>query len=150
MANVSFVKTKTRENDTWDTLFARYKGAFPSGTTVAQFAKAVASANGVAYTTNAVEKWIFGLSGKRFAYDPKNNPGMYGGPKGVGWSYFGQGNEVLLPDVSEPTTTAPVEVSQPALVVKDNRVMLWMLFGAGALWAAALLLGDDKKQKGER
>lgn len=153
MANVSYVKTKTREGDTWDVLFNAYRSAFPPGTTVTQFAKDVTKANGVSYTTNGVEKWIFGLSGKRFPLDKKNNPGMYGGQAGVGWSFFGEGNEILLPNIpraGDRILEAQPEPMQPVLAVKDNRVMLWALLGTGAFFLVVAALTDDKKKKGER
>jgi hypothetical protein len=138
----AFKPTPTREGDTFETLFNAYRGAFPAGTTLQSFVQQLLRANNVRYSTPAIEAWIFGLSGKRFPFNPKNNPGMYGGPKNVGWAYFGEGNIIQLPDFPRPGATPPPSnaVAPPPekdlrpLVVRDSNVMFWVLAGGAALW----------------
>lgn len=148
---VSYVPTPTLERDTFESLFAAYKNAFPAGTSVQAFAKAVCAANGIPYSTAAIEAWIFGLSGKRFAFDAKNNPGMYGGTKNVGWAHFAAGNVIKLPDYPraglEPVSVQVPDV-QSALLVRDRNVMLWVAGAGVGLWLLVAALG--KKQKGRK
>jgi len=144
-----FVPTPTLEQDGFQSLYDAYRGAFPAGTTVPQFRKAVLAANGISDSVGAIERWIFGVSGKRFPFDSKNNPGLYaGGPKNVGWSYFGQGNVIKLPDFPRPGLSTPeVPAVQPALSVKDSNAMLWVVGVGGALWLLVLALGGKKKKQ---
>lgn len=154
---VSYVSTPTLERDGFDSLFAAYKGAFPAGTSVTAFRKAIVAANGVRDTVPAIEAWIFGLSKKRFSFDSKNNPGMYGGPKNVGWSYFAAGNRIMLPDLPRPGVTppAPAPSTAPSAStekpgdVADSKPAPWwqspVVLGAGALAlvAAFVAVSDD-------
>jgi hypothetical protein len=106
-SSVPFVDTPTAEGDGFKALLAAYKSAFPVGTSERDFAKAVCAANGIPYTVTAIERWIFGLSGKRHPFSAKENPGMYGGPKNVGYSYFGAGNRIKLPNIPRPGVNPP-------------------------------------------
>jgi hypothetical protein len=100
---MKFVATKTKNGDNWQTLFQRYGKGFAS---VSLFTKAVVGANGVPYNTAEIEKWIFSLSQTRATYSNTDNPGLYGGPLGVGWAQFSEGNEILLPEIK--TESAPI------------------------------------------
>jgi hypothetical protein len=160
-SSVPFVLTPTLEKDGFDSLFAAYKSAFPAGTTVVDFAKAVCAANGVQYRTANIEAWVFGLSGKRFPFSSKNNPGMYGGPKNVGYAYFGEGNKIMLPDIPRaglPVPVTPVEVkvetppATPPPPPPAPEAPWWKspwVLGGGALAVVALVavLGSDDVQK---
>lgn len=117
-STVPFVSTPTLEGDGFQSLYAAYKSAFPAGTTLTDFTKAICRANGVTYSVPAIEAWIFGLSGKRYPFISSNNPGMYNGPKNVGWSFFGAGNKIMLPDIPRPglTPPAPTPVIPPPAV----------------------------------
>jgi hypothetical protein len=106
-SSVPFVDTPTAEGDGFKSLLAAYKSAFPVGTTETDFAKAVCAANGIPYTVTAIERWIFGLSGKRHPFSSKENPGMHGGPKNVGYAYFGAGNRIKLPNIPRPGISPP-------------------------------------------
>lgn len=106
-SSVPFVDTPTAEKDGFASLLAAYKSAFPVGTSERDFAKAVCAANGIPYTVTAIERWIFGLSGKRFPFSAKENPGMYGGPKNVGYAHFGAGNRIKLPNIPRPGVNPP-------------------------------------------
>lgn len=158
---VPYVLTPTLERDGFDSLYAAYKSAFPAGTSRVDFAKAIVAVNGIRYTVPAIEAWIFGMSKKRFStVDPKDNPGMYGGPKGVGWSYFAAGNKIMLPDVARPGVTPPAPtLPAPAKTVEDvkdvkdtktpEQTPWWqspVVLGAGALAVVAVLVaaGDDE------
>ncbi len=152
-----WVETRTREKDGFDTLFAAYRSAFPAGTTVQDFGKTVFSQNnpGKGYTVKNVEEWIFRISGKRFPFDPRDNPhdaaAASGGasvPDNQGWSHFGEGNVILLPDVPRPGAGAPPPpaTTTPPLRVPDQNVMGYVALAAAALF---LLLGlkKDKSKK---
>ncbi len=156
-----FVSTPTAERDSFESLFAAYKSAFPAGTTVVDFTKAVLAANGIPYRVANIEAWIFGLSGKRLPYSEKDNPGKYpGGPKNVGWAYFGAGNKIMLPDIPRPgvnpppaTTPTPAPVPPPPPLVVEQAPWWkspWVL-GGSALALVALVAfassGDDTSAK---
>lgn len=102
----SFILTPTKEGDGFSSLFEAYAAAFPPGspeaTNKTAFAKAVCAANGVPYRSRDIDAWVFALSGKRFPYNPKDNPAMYGGVPTVGWAYFGEGNMIKLPNFPRP------------------------------------------------
>ena len=106
-SSVPFVDTPTAEKDGFASLFAAYKSAFPVNTSVTDFAKAVCAANGIPFTTAKIEAWIFGLSGKRLPFSAKDNPGMHGGPKNVGYAHFGAGNRIKLPNIPRPGVNPP-------------------------------------------
>lgn len=155
--SVPFVLTPTLEKDGFDTLFAAYRSAFPANTTVVDFAKAICAANGIPYKTANIEAWIFGLSGKRNPFDPKNNPGMYGGPKGVGYAHFGAGNKIMLPDVPRPGLPGPAPVAPPEAPKAEAPAPVasapwwkspWVL-GGGAIAIVALVasMSDDGSPK---
>jgi len=158
---VPYVLTPTLERDGFDSLYAAYKSAFPAGTSRTDFAKAIVAANGIRYTVPAIEAWIFGMSKKRLPFDAKDNPGMHGGTKNVGWSYFAAGNKIMLPDVARPGVTPPAptppapsaSLPGPAMTSEDlktpEQTPWWqspVVLGAGALAVVAVLVaaGDDE------
>jgi hypothetical protein len=164
-SSVPFVSTPTAERDGFASLFEAYKSAFPPGTSLVDFTKAIVAANGIPYRTSSIEPWIFGMSGKRFPYNAKDNPGMYGGPKNVGWAHFAAGNKIMLPDIPRPgvnpppaaipspaaippppSPSAPVTVTEQAPWWKSP----WVL-GGGAVALVALVAlvgsGDDTSSK---
>lgn len=160
-APVSFVPTPTKEGDGFSELFAVYAGAFPEGSperiNSAAFARALCAANGVPYKTAAVESWIFGLSQKRRAFDSKNNPGMYGGPKGVGWAYFAEGNTIKLPDF--PRAGLPVVGKEEGKAAGASTggegeepwwASPWVYGGAAVALIAFVSLYDPKKKREAR
>jgi hypothetical protein len=150
-ASVPFVSTPTLEGDGFASLFNAYKAAFPAGTTVTDFAKAVCAANGIRFTVAAIEGWIFGLSGKRFTFSASNNPGL---GVGVGFAFFGAGNRILLPNIPRPGVVSPLPTTppppapfeEPVAVVEKKSNLLFYAAGAGLLLLA--LLGGDKKKSG--
>jgi hypothetical protein len=158
-SSVPFVSTPTLEGDGFSSLYAAYKSAFPAGTSLTDFTKAICAANGIPYSVPSIEAWIFGLSGRRqklvTSGSPPNNPGSYGGPKGVGWAYFGAGNRIMLPNIPRPGVTPvtptlpppppPPMVSEPVTTPSSSK--LPYIVGAGLL-LFALLSGDKKKQSG--
>jgi hypothetical protein len=164
---VPYVLTPTLERDGFDSLYAAYKSAFPAGTSRVDFAKAIVAANDIRYTVPAIEAWIFGMSKKRFDFNAKDNPGMYGGTKNVGWSHFAAGNKIMLPDVARPGVTPPAPPAPPAPTppapspsfpgpattsedLKTPEQTPWwqspVVLGAGALAVVAVLFvaGDDE------
>ena len=106
-STVPFVDTPTAEGDGFKSLLAAYKSAFPVGTSERDFAQAVCAANGIPFTVAKIEAWIFGLSGKRLPFSAKDNPGMHGGPKNVGYAHFGAGNRIKLPNIPRPGVNPP-------------------------------------------
>lgn len=149
--SVPYVPTPTLEGDGFQSLFNAYKSVFPAGTTVTSFAKAICAANGISYTVPAIESWIFGMSGRRFPFDPKNNPGMYGGPKNVGWAHFAAGNVIKLPDIPRPgVRPAPQpalpEPALPPVAEQLSGKSPLLYVAAGGLILLALLGG--KKNEG--
>jgi hypothetical protein len=150
----SYVLTPTLEGDGFASLFAAYKSAYPAGTTVQAFMKDICAANGIAATVPAIEAWIFGMSGRRLPFVAKDNPGMYGGPKNVGWSHFAAGNRIKLPDVprpgvaappAPPVVEAPVEVPPEQTPTSKTSPLLYAA-GAGLILLA--LFGGKKKSDG--
>lgn len=90
-------RQETREGDDFFSLHERYKSALP-GSTPASFAFDIAQANGVpAPTAATIDNWVFSISGKRRPFNTSDNPGIYGGARGVGWAMFGAGDSILLP-----------------------------------------------------
>ena len=146
---INYVNTPTFEGDNWASLFAAYKHAFPAGTTQTAFAQAVCKANGVSYTTKAIENWIYGISGKRMPLVANNTPAMYGGPVNVGWAYFGEGNVIKLPDVQRFAPGVVKPTTPPVMAVKDNKVLWWSALAAGGIWLLAVVGGGKKKPKGK-
>ena len=154
---VPFVDTPTAEKDGFASLFAAYKSAFPAGTTLTDFAKAVCAANGIPFKTADIEKWIFGLSGKRLPFSAKDNPGMHGGPKNVGYAHFGAGNRIKLPNIPRPGVNPPagsplpvdpVTPVDPITSQSAEETPWWQspwVLGAGALAIVALvsMSGDE-------
>lgn len=144
VAIVPFVDKTTREQDGLASLSAGYKEGFTSGSSVAAMSEAIAKANGIPWTTPAVDAWVFSLSKKRFPFDAKDNPGMYGGQKNVGWAYFAQGNVIKLPDVTregdrvDPAPAAALQVSTPSKMP---------LIVGGALLLVLLIAAGGKKKK---
>jgi len=159
---ISYVSTPTLERDGFHSLFAAYKGAFPAGTSVTTFRKAIVAANGVRDTVPAIEAWIFGLSKKRFPFDAKDNPGMNGGTKNVGWSHFAAGNRIMLPDLPRPGVTPPEplpgpsldrsDLKQPEQTAREEQTPWWqspVVLGVGALALVAAFVAvsdDDAKE----
>ena len=150
---VPFVDTPTAEKDGFASLFAAYKSAFPAGTTLTDFAKAVCAANGIPFKTADIEKWIFGLSGKRLPFSAKDNPGMHGGPKNVGYAHFGAGNRIKLPNIprpgiSPPAGAPPVTPVDPITSQSAEETPWWKspwVLGAGTLAIIAFvsMSGDE-------
>jgi hypothetical protein len=152
-SSLPFVLTPTAEGDGWTTLLAAYRTAFPAGTTETAFARAVCAANGIPFTTAAIEAWIFGLSGKRLPFSAADNPGKYGGPKNVGYAFFGEGNMIKLPDMARLDGKGPKKPSADVLVppsptVRSEEGPNWLLIGGiGLLAALAFAATADKKKK---
>jgi len=170
-SSVPFVDTPTAEKDGFESLFAAYKSAFPSGTKLEDFNKAVCAANGIPYTITAVEDWIFGLSKKRFPFVKNNSPQYYISKKntqpslvptrlkGVGWAHFGAGNRIKLPNiprpgVNPPAGSPPVEPVLPVDPVTQQSAeetpwwkSPWVI-GAGALAIVAVVsMSSDEDAK---
>jgi hypothetical protein len=155
-SSVPFVDTPTAEGDGFKSLLAAYKSAFPVGTTETDFAKAVCAANGIPFKTADIEKWIFGLSGKRLPFSTKDNPGMHGGPKNVGYAHFGAGNVIKLPNiprpgVNPPAGSPPVTPVDPVTQQFAEETPWWkspLVLGAGALAIIAVVsMSSDEDAK---
>lgn len=176
---VEYVLTPTAEQDGFESLFAAYRAAYPSSMTVGSFAKELCRVNGIPYSVVAIERWVFGKSGQRFAFVPNNSPqstltGMGRAVpddlKGKGWSHFGEGNMILLPNIPRadgktpgrrapatpsapppPPPEAPPRVIPPPLAKEEDEAPWWqspyVLGGAAFLLVAIALSMDDGKKK---
>jgi len=155
-SSLQFVLTPTAEGDGWTTLLAAYRTAFPAGTNTVDFARAICAANNIPFRTSAIEPWIFGLSGKRMPFSASDNPGMHGGPKNVGYAFFGEGNMIMLPDMprldgkrpKKPGAEAPATVTPPPPPPAADEGPNWLLIGGiGLIAALAFAASSDKKKK---
>lgn len=111
--SVRYVPTPTAERDGFASLFFAYKAAYPAGTSESAFARELCRANGIAYKTADIEAWIEAKGGGRYPFAKSNNPGMYGGPKNVGWGFFREGNVILLPDIPRADGKGPKRPEGP-------------------------------------
>lgn len=135
----------TKANDGFESLARGYARAFsPSNASVVDIAKVICRQNGISYSVPVIEDWIVRVGGSRFPFDKKNNPGMYGGPKNVGWAHFNEGNMIMLPDIERADgEPAPREQGPPALNQTSSKMPL--VAGLLALFGAVLLFGGKKK-----
>lgn len=139
VAIVPFVEKATRDGDDLAQLSAAFREGFASGSSVAAMSEAIAKANGVPWSTAAIDAWVFGISKKRRPFDPSNNPGMYGGLKNVGWACFAAGNVIKLPDVprdgdvtlTTPTAVPPSSGISPLVVVGGFLLVGLVVMAAG-------------------
>jgi hypothetical protein len=144
-AIVAFKDTPVLEGDGWHTLVPAYRAGFTSGASTNAIVEAIAKANNVAYTTNAIENWIFGMSGRRLPFSPAENPGMHGGPKNVGYAFFRAGNVIKLPDI--PRSGLPTTPAVPLPDMPSSPPSRGLLYAGGAALLGLLFLVGGKKKK---
>jgi hypothetical protein len=147
VAIVPFVNKTTREQDGLASLSAGYREGFTSGSSVAAMSEAIAKANGIPWNTPAVDAWVFGLSKKRFPFDPKDNPGMYGGLKNVGWAYFAAGNVIKLPDVTRDGDRVDPAPVQTVAIPQQPSSKMPLIVGGAILLVLLLAASGGKKNK---
>jgi hypothetical protein len=146
-AIVAFKDTPVLEGDGWATLVPAYRAGFTSGASDGAIVEAIVKANDIAYTTNAIENWIFGMSGRRLPFSTRDNPGMHGGPKNVGYAFFRAGNVIKLPDI--PRAGLPAAPAEPLPDMPPasppSRGLIYA--GAAALLGLLFIVGGKKKKK---
>ncbi len=144
-AVVAFVNKATREGDDLFILAEAYKEGFTKGSSVTAISEAIARANGIPWNAAKIDAWVFGHSKKRRGFVKADNPGLFGGPAGVGWAHFAAGNVIKLPDVPRAGDTAPAT----PVTVSASAPMNWKkpLLIAGGLLALLLIAGGGKKKR---
>ena len=113
---IEYVLTPTAAKDGFESLFAAYRAAYPASMTSGEFARELCRVNGISFSLVAIENWVFGLSGERFAFVPNNSPesvlrsrgkSIPENLRGKGWSHFGAGNMILLPKIPRADGKTP-------------------------------------------
>lgn len=158
---VAYVLTPTAEKDGFASLFRAYAAAYPAGTTTVAFARDLCRANGIVYGTPTIEAWIESKGGGRYPFVAGNNPGMYGGPKNVGWGFFREGNQILLPAIPRadgkpgqrapaPAPGAPPAPKAPEggeLQAASASTNWWLVAGFAGLVVLALAFANAERKK---
>lgn len=124
----SWVLTNTLENDNLTNLSSFY-GTSPQD---------ICAANGVPWTSDAVNQWVLSKGGKCLPYQ-KGQPKVAGCPDG-GWAVFRNGNKILLPNKNRPgvspvTQTPPTKSVPTAVKTNDTN---WAAWGMAALAVIAI------------